>query len=51
MRIGSSKYVEHATVEQTSWFASLTIGMLEYWNNGVMGFGKMERWVIKKIHN
>jgi len=23
--------------------------MLEYWNNGVMGFEKMEKWVIDKI--
>ena len=39
------------------------IGMLEYWNgllrrssfgyegwNGIVGFGKMEKWVIDKIH-
>jgi len=30
-------------------FASLTIGMLEYWNNGVMGFGKMENRVFGKF--
>jgi len=24
--------------------------MLEYWNDGVMGFGKMEKWVIDKIY-
>ena len=23
--------------------------MLEYWNDGVMGFEKMEKWVIDKI--
>jgi len=23
---------------------------LEYWNNGIMGFGKMETWIIDKIH-
>jgi hypothetical protein len=23
--------------------------MLEYWNNGVMGFGKMGMWAIDKI--
>jgi hypothetical protein len=22
--------------------------MLEYWNDGIMGFGKMEKWVIDK---
>ena len=26
------------------------IGMLEYWNDGIVGFGKMEKWVIDKIH-
>jgi len=24
--------------------------MLEYWNVGIVGFGKMEKWVIDKIH-
>jgi len=24
--------------------------MLEYWNNGIMGSEKMEKWVIHKIH-
>ncbi|MBW1797328.1 MAG: hypothetical protein JRJ21_02740 [Deltaproteobacteria bacterium] len=24
--------------------------MLEYWNNGIVGFGKLEKWVIDKIH-
>jgi len=26
------------------------IGMLEYWNDGIVGFGKLEKWVIDKIH-
>jgi hypothetical protein len=26
------------------------IGMVEYWNNGIMGFGKMVCWIIGKIH-
>jgi len=26
------------------------IGMLEYWNAGIMGSGKMEKWVIHKTH-
>jgi hypothetical protein len=26
------------------------IGMLECRNDGIVGFGKMERWVIEKIH-
>jgi hypothetical protein len=30
-------------------FASLTIGMLGYWNTGIMGSGKMENWVIVKF--
>jgi len=25
------------------------IGMVEYWNDGIMGFGKMVYWVIGKI--
>jgi hypothetical protein len=25
--------------------------MLEYWNNGKMGSGKMEEWVIDRISN
>ena len=33
----------------TSLFASLTIGMLEYWNTGILGSGKMESWVIVKF--
>jgi hypothetical protein len=28
----------------------LTIGVLEYWNDGIMRFGKMEKWVIEKIN-
>jgi hypothetical protein len=24
--------------------------MLEYWNDGIMGFGKMGKWVIDKIY-
>jgi hypothetical protein len=24
--------------------------MVEYWNNGIMGFGKMVCWIIGKIH-
>jgi hypothetical protein len=27
----------------------LTIGMLEYWNTGILGSGKMESWVIVKF--
>jgi hypothetical protein len=23
---------------------------LEYWNDGIVGFGKMEKWGIDKIH-
>ena len=26
------------------------IGMLEWWKNGIMGFGKMHYWVIGKMH-
>jgi hypothetical protein len=29
--------------------ASLIVGMLEYWNTGILGSGKMERWVIVKF--
>jgi len=25
------------------------VGMLEYWNTGILGFGKMESWVIVKF--
>jgi hypothetical protein len=28
----------------------VTIGTLEYWNDGVMGFGKTGKWVIDKIY-
>jgi hypothetical protein len=42
MRICPGRYVEYATVEKTNSFASLTIGIL--------GFGKMERWVIDKSY-
>jgi hypothetical protein len=24
--------------------------MLEYWNDGILGFGKMEKWAIVKIY-
>ena len=24
--------------------------MLEYWNDGIVGFGKLEKWVIDKTH-
>jgi hypothetical protein len=24
--------------------------MLKYWNDGIVGFGKMEKWVIDKRH-
>jgi len=24
--------------------------MLEYWNTGIVGSGKIEKWVIDKIH-
>jgi hypothetical protein len=33
----------------TSEFASLTIGMLEYWNDGILGSGKMGKWDIGNI--
>ncbi len=25
------------------------IGMMEQWNDGIMGFGKMEKWITGKI--
>jgi hypothetical protein len=28
---------------------SLTFGMMEYWNTGILGSGKMEDWVIVKF--
>jgi hypothetical protein len=31
------------------YFASLTIGMLEDWNYGMMGFGEMVQWLAAKI--
>jgi hypothetical protein len=27
----------------------LAIGILEYWNTGILGCGKMESWVIVKF--
>jgi hypothetical protein len=27
----------------------LTIGIMEYWNTGMLGSGKMENWVIVKF--
>jgi len=32
-------------------FSSQTTGILEYWNDGVMGFGKMGKWVVDKIYS
>jgi len=29
---------------------SLGYGMMEYWNDGVTGYGEMIRWVIGKIN-
>jgi len=26
------------------------IGILEYWNDGILGYGKMVKWVIDIIH-
>ncbi len=26
-----------------------TIGIVEYWNDGIMGFGKMGNWFVGKI--
>jgi len=45
--------------QSRSQFALLTVGMLESWNNGMMGLGKMQWWFIdsaagkwdKKIRN
>jgi hypothetical protein len=33
----------------TSYFASLTTGILEYWSDGIMSFGKMGQCFIGKI--
>jgi hypothetical protein len=27
------------------------IGILEYWNDGIVGFGRMEKWVIDEMHS
>jgi len=32
-----------------SWFASLTNGMLEYWNYGMLGPKEMGLWFVGKI--
>jgi hypothetical protein len=36
---------------EAAWGTSgqVTIGMLEYWNYGIMGSGKMESWIIVKF--
>jgi len=31
-------------------FASLTIGIMEYWENGILGYGKMVKCYCGKIH-
>jgi hypothetical protein len=39
--ISLKKKDEHLTnipVKQRAWFAALTIGMMEWWNNGIMGW-------------
>jgi hypothetical protein len=36
---------------EAAWGTSgqVTIGMLEYWKTGILGFGKMKNWVIIKF--
>ena len=37
-------------LHETELRGSAPIGMLEYRNDGIVGFGKMEKWVIDRIH-
>ncbi len=32
-----------------TWFASLTIGMMECWNIGIMGWRPYEAWADKRL--
>ncbi|MBW2615202.1 MAG: hypothetical protein JRD02_03370 [Deltaproteobacteria bacterium] len=52
-----SDYKKLCKKERAAWLQNIDwvrgfalIGMLEYWNDGIVGFGKLEKWVIDKIH-